>query len=65
MKFVVVVFFFLHKLKKSKTSDEIVDITMIHPYFSKKLQRDFFLLLFPHRGNQLRHHSGIQNSELF
>lgn len=41
-------FFFLHKLKKSKTSDEIVDITMIHPYFSKKLQRDFFLLLFPH-----------------
>lgn len=41
MKLVVFVFFFYTKLKKSKASDEIVDITMIHPYFSKKLQRFF------------------------
>jgi len=53
---------FCQKLKKIKTSEEIVNINIVHHYFSKSLQGCFFfLLLLPHPSNQLRHHSGIQN----
>lgn len=56
--------FLYPELKKIKTSDEIVNITIGHNYFSKNLQGFgvFLLLLLPHPGNHLRHHSGTQSS---
>lgn len=58
--------FFYPKLKKIKTSDEIVNITTVQHYFSKNLQGlFFFLFLLPHPSYQLRHHSGIWNSDFF
>lgn len=57
--------FLYPELKKIKTSDEIVNIIIGHHYFPKNLQGFlvFLLLLLPRPSNQLRHHSGIRNSE--